>query len=288
MQIGASYPTTEVPADPAVVRKFIRAVEQIGFSYVMLYDHVLVCPHEDRDPPLTGPYTNKDSFHDPLVLFAYMVALSETLEFATGVLVLPQRQTALLAQQAAGLARLSEGRFRMGVGIGWNYVEYAALGQNFKTKARRMDEQIGLLRELWTNPVVSFEGQFDRIDRAGLNPLPPRNVPLWLGGYSEPAYERGAKLGDGFIFAAPAQGAVEAWGRVQHHLREVGRNTNGYGRELLALFAKDEAETADYLKIWRDAGGTHGCAPSMGKGLGADIDAHIDYLADVKRMVDAG
>ncbi len=288
MQLGASYPTTEVPADPEVVRKFIRAVEQLGFSYVMLYDHVLVGPHEDRDPPLTGPYTDKDSFHDPFVLFAYMAALSESLGFATGVLVLPQRQTALVAQQAAGLARLSEGRFRMGVGIGWNYVEYAALGQNFKTKARRIDEQICLLRQLWSDPVVSFEGAFDTIDRAGLNPMPPQAVPVWLGGYSEPAYQRGAKLGDGFIFAAPAADAVEAWGRVRHFLAEEGRSAESFGRELLALFARNKNDCADYLKIWCDAGGTHGCMPSMGKGLGSDIDAHIDYLADVKRIVDAG
>jgi alkanesulfonate monooxygenase SsuD/methylene tetrahydromethanopterin reductase-like flavin-dependent oxidoreductase (luciferase family) len=177
---------------------------------------------------------------------------------------------------------------RLGVGIGWNYVEFDALGQDFRTRAKRTEEQIGLLRQLWTTPVVSFNGRFDRIDRAGINPRPRRQIPLWVGGYSEPAYERGARLGDGFIFAAPGAGAVEAWGRVRHHLAAHGRSEDGYGRELLAIFAQNPQEAADHLKLWRDAGGTHGCVPSMDRGLGNNIDAHIDYVAEVKRLVDAG
>ncbi|UVO55751.1 LLM class F420-dependent oxidoreductase [Sphingomonas sp. SUN039] len=288
MKIGASYPTTEVPADPDTVRKFVRAIEAMGYTHMMAYDHVLTGPHEGRDGKLAGPYTDAHSFHDPFVLFAFAAAVSDTLGFATGVLVLPQRQTALVAQQAAGIDRLSRGRLRLGVGIGWNFPEYEALGQNFKTRGRRIDEQIGLLRRLWTEPLVSFEGQFDRIDRLGLNPRPCRPVPLWLGGYSEPAYQRGATLGDGFVFAAPGEGAVEAWGRVKALLAEAGRSEDGYGRELLALFAKDAQGAADDLRLFRDAGGTHGCVPSMDKGLGNDIDAHIDYLAKAKHLIDAG
>jgi alkanesulfonate monooxygenase SsuD/methylene tetrahydromethanopterin reductase-like flavin-dependent oxidoreductase (luciferase family) len=136
--------------------------------------------------------------------------------------------------------------------------------------------------------VVKFEGRFDRIDRAGINPRPKRQIPIWLGGHSEPAYQRGARLGDGFIFAAPGAAAVDAWGRVKHHLGVLGRDASAYGRDLLALFANNARETAEHLKLWRDAGGTHGCAPSMEKGFGANLDAHIDYLAEVKRLVDAG
>lgn len=288
MKLGVSYPVTEVAGDPDDVRKFVRAVEELGYEHMMAYDHVVKCPHEGREPKLTGPYTDKDSFHDPFVLFAFAAGLTDKLEFVTGVLVLPQRQTALVAQQAADVDLLSRERLRLGVGIGWNYVEFDALGQDFKTRGKRIDEQIGLLRQLWTTPIVTFEGRFDRIDRAGINPRPRRQIPIWLGGHSEPAYERGAKLGDGFIFAAPAAEAVEAWGRVKHHLAALGRSQDAFGRELLAIFARDQREAADHLKIWRDAGGAHGCAPSMGKGLGADIDAHIDYLAEVKRLVDAG
>jgi probable F420-dependent oxidoreductase len=288
MKIGVSYPTTEVAGDPDAIRKFVGAVEQLGFAHMMAYDHVVKCPHDAREPKLVGPYTDKHPFHDPFVLFGFAAAVSDSLEFVTGVLVLPQRQTALVAQQAADVDLLSRERLRLGVGIGWNYVEYQALGQDFRTRAKRIEEQIGLLRQLWSTPVISFEGRFDRLDRAGINPRPRRQIPLWLGGYSEPAYERGARLGDGFIFAAGAADAIAAWARVKHHLAASGRTHAAYGRELLALFARDSRETADHLKAWRDAGGTHGCVPSTDKGLGADIDAHIDYVAEVKRFLDAG
>ncbi|MBB4857698.1 putative F420-dependent oxidoreductase [Novosphingobium chloroacetimidivorans] len=288
MKIGAAYPTTEVAGDPQAIRKFCAAAEDLGFAHMMAYDHVVKCPHDGRDPKLTGPYTDEDTFHDPFTLFSFAAAITTSLEFVTGVLVLPQRQTALVAQQAADVDLFSGERLRLGVGIGWNYVEYEALGQDFKTRARRIEEQVDLLRQLWTTPLVDFHGRFDRIDRAGINPRPRRAIPLWLGGHSEPAYERGACIGDGFVFAAPGEGAVDAWNRVRHHLHEAGRDEDSFGRDLLAIFARDAQEAADHLKRWRDAGGTHGTAPSMNKGLGDDIDAHIDYLAKVKRLVDAG
>jgi probable F420-dependent oxidoreductase len=279
---------TEVAGNPDDIRKFVKAADELGFTHMMLYDHVVKAPHEGRMPKLTGPYTEKDSFHDPFVLFGFAAALSEKLEFVTGVLVLPQRQTALVAQQTADVDLLSRERLRLGVGIGWNYVEYEALGQDFKTRAKRLEEQIGFLRELWVNPVVTFNGRFDKIDRAGINPRPRRQIPIWLGGHSEPAYERGARLGDGFIFAADGAGAVEAWGRVRHHLAALGRREAGYGRELLTIFAQDPQETVQALKMFRDAGGTHGTVQSMNKGLPREIDAHIEYVAKVKRMIDAG
>jgi probable F420-dependent oxidoreductase len=288
MKIGVSYPVTEVAGDPDEIRKFVNAADELGFTHMMAYDHVVKAPHEGREPKLTGPYTEKDSFHDPFVLFAFAAAISATLEFVTGVLVLPQRQTALVAQQTADVDLLSRERLRLGVGIGWNYVEYDALGQDFKTRAKRLEEQIGLLRALWADPIVTFNGRFDKIDRAGINPRPRRQIPLWLGGHSEPAFERGARLGDGFVFAADGKGAVEAWGRVKHHLAELGRDDAVFGRELLTIFAKDPQEGADAIKMFRDAGGTHGTVQSMNKGLPRDIDAHIEYVAKVKRLIDAG
>lgn len=288
MRLGFAYPTTEIAGDPDAVRKFVGAIEALGYAHMTAFDHVVKCTHDNREPKLNGPYTEKHSFHDPFVLFGFAAALSHNLEFSTGVLVLPQRQTALVAQQAADVDLLSRERLRLGVGIGWNYVEYAALGQDFRSRARRIEEQIGLLRELWKTPLVQFEGKFDRIDRAGINPRPRRQIPVWLGGHSEPAYERGARFGDGFIFAAPGAAAVEAWERTKHHLEVFGRPMPGFGRELLTIFANTPREAADDLKTWRDAGGTHGCAQSMGKGLGPDIEAHIEYAAEVKRLFDAG
>jgi probable F420-dependent oxidoreductase len=288
MKLGAAYPTTEVAGDPAAIKKFVEAIVGLGYGHMMAYDHVVKCPQEGREPKLTGPYTEKHTFHDPFVLFGYAAALSEHLEFVTGVLVLPQRQTALVAQQSADVDLLSRERLRLGVGIGWNYVEFEALGQDFRTRAKRLEEQIGLLRQLWTTPIVTFQGRFDRIDRAGINPRPRRQIPIWIGGYSEPAYERGARLGDGFIFAAPSDAALEALGRVKHHLAVVGKSAHDYGTELLAIFARGTRQAADTMRIWRDAGGTHGCVQSLDQGLGPDIDAHIDYLAEAKRIIDAG
>ncbi|MEO6091815.1 MAG: LLM class F420-dependent oxidoreductase [Novosphingobium sp.] len=287
MKIGVAYPTTEVTGDPDAVRKFVKAAEELGFTHMMTFDHVLKTPHEGRDPKLNGPYTDKDSFYDPFTLFAFAAAINDSLEFVTGVLVLPQRQTVLTAQQAADVDLLSRERLRLGVGIGWNYVEYQALGQDFKSRASRLEEQVKLLRQLWTQPLVDFNGRFDRVDRGCINPRPRRQIPLWIGGNSEPAYERGARIADGFIFAADGRTGVEAWSRVEHHLRELGRPVDEYGRELLALFASNPQEAADHLRMFRDAGGTHGSVSSMNKGLGSDIDAHIDYIAKVMQLIDA-
>ena len=287
MKVGVKYPTREVPGDPDAIRKFCAAAENLGFAHLLMADHVVTCPHEGRDPPLNGPYTDKDSFDDPFVIFGYVAGIS-TLELVTGVLILPQRQTVLVAQQAANVDLLSRQRLRLGVGIGWNHVEYDALGQNFKTRARRFEEQIDFLRQLWTTPVLSFEGRFDRIDRAGINPRPSRQIPIWIGGHSEVAYERGARLGDGFIFAATGTLGVEALERVRHHLRALGRPEDGFGTELLTIFAQDPQEAADHLRIFRDAGGTHSSIRTTDKGLGNDIDAHIDFMAETKRRYDAG
>lgn len=287
MKIGVKYPTREVPGDPDAIRKFCTAAENLGFTHLLMADHVVTCPHEGREAPLNGPYTEKDSFDDPFVTFGFVAGISN-LELVSGVLILPQRQTVLVAQQAANVDLFSKQRLRLGVGIGWNYVEYDALGQNFKTRARRFEEQIDFLRKLWSTPVLSFEGRFDRIDRAGINPRPKRQIPIWIGGHSEVAYERGARLGDGFIFAATGTLGVEALERVRHHLRSLGRPEDQFGSELLTLFAQNQQEAADHLRIFRDAGGTYGSIRTTDKGLGNDIDAHIDFMAETKRLYDAG
>src|ERR1700724_1739113 len=169
MHIEVVYPQTELRGDPTAVRRIGRAVEDQGFDHLLAYDHVLGAVHADRTPKLTGPYTEKDPFHDPFVMFAYLAGITQRIEFVTGILILPQRQTVLVARQAADLDLLSHERLRLGVGIGWNYVEYDSLGQDFRSRGKRVSEQINLLRRLWSEPLVNFEGAFDRIDRAALN-----------------------------------------------------------------------------------------------------------------------
>jgi len=285
MKLGAAYPSIEVAGDPAALRTFIKALEALDYDTMMMPDHALKMPLDGRDPPMNGPYTEKDSFPDPFVSFGFAAAISEWLEFVTGILVLPQRQTAVVAQQAVDVDLLSSERLRLGVGLGWNPVEYAGLAQGFRTRGKRIEEQIAVLRALWQTPVITFEGRFHRIDRAGINPRPNRQIPIWLGGHSEPAYERAARLADGFVFA-DGQGAEEAWGRVRHHLGALGNDDAPFGRELFTQFASSPQDAADQLQRWRDLGGTHGSAPSMRKGLGSDINAHIDYLAEVRRLFD--
>ena len=224
MQIGAVYPQIELRGDPSAVRRLGLAVEELGFDYLLAYDHVLGAVHADRTPQLTGPYTEHDPFHDPFVMFAYLAAITERLQFATGILILPQRPTALVARQAADLDLLSGGRLRLGVGIGWNHVEYEALGQQFRTRGARQEEQIGLLRRLFTEPVVDFSGRFDRIDRAALVPRPAQPIPIWLGGSSEAAYDRAARLADGFIFiGGDIDHTIDVWKRLRDRVRSLGR-----------------------------------------------------------------
>jgi probable F420-dependent oxidoreductase len=285
VKLGVFYPTNEVAGDARATRRFVEAVDRLGYDYLSAPDHVLKVSQQGRPKKLFGHYDETHPFHDPFVLFGFAAGISERLEFNTSVLVLPQRQTALVAQQAADIALLSNERFRLGVGIGWNYVEYAALGQDFASRAARVEEQIALLRRLWTEPLLTFEGRFDHIDRAAINPRPKRPIPVWLGGWSEPAYERAARLADGFIFAATADGALEALGRVTHHLGANGRPVASFGRELLAFFTGDVEDSAGQLNAWRDAGGTHGCLCTQDKGFGADVEAHIDFMGRVRERL---
>ena len=276
MKIGVIYPQTELQGDPEAVRRIGLAVEELGFDHLLTYDHVLGATH-DREPKLTGPYTEKHPFHDPFVQFAYLAGMTRRIEFISGVIILPQRQTVLVARQAADLDLLSNQRFRLGVGIGWNYVEYDAMGQDFHTRGKRVEEQIELLRKLWSEPLVSFEGTFDKIDRAGLNPRPRRMIPIWLGGFADIALRRAAQIGDGFIFADGASDAFDQGTRLKQYLQDAGRPVDGFGFHCNMLKARNPQTVVDAAARWRDFGGTHASISTMGQGF-TTIDQHLDYL----------
>jgi probable F420-dependent oxidoreductase len=280
MQIGVVYPQIELRGDPDAVRRIGRAVEDLGFDHLLAYDHVLGAVHADRTPPLTGPYTEGDPFHDPFVMFAHLAAVTERIEFATGILILPQRQTALVARQAADVDLLSGGRLRLGVGVGWNHVEYEALGQDFHTRGARQEEQIALLRRLFTEPIVDFAGRFDRVDRASLVPKPARAIPIWLGGYGKAAFDRAARVADGFIFGGRAENVVDAWTRMREQVAELGRPVEDFGGDYVVLARGGLGDLAAKVDAWREAGGTHASVVTMGLGLDS-VDGHIDYLASV-------
>jgi probable F420-dependent oxidoreductase len=281
MQVGVVYPQYELRGDPIAVRRIGRGVEDLGFDHLLAYDHVLGAVDADRTPPLTGPYTEHDPFHDPFVLFSHLAAITERIQFATGILVLPQRQTALVARQAADVDLLSGGRLRLGVGIGWSHVEYEALGQDFHTRGARQEEQIELLRRLFTELVVDFSGRFDRVDRAALVPKPSRPIPIWLGGSSEAAFDRAARLADGFIgFGGGIDHTVDVWKRLRDRVRGYGRSVDDFGGEYVALPRGGVADLRAEIEAWREAGGTHASVVTMGRGLDS-VDAHIDYLVSV-------
>lgn len=285
MKIGVTYPQTELAGDPIAVRDFGQAVEELGYDSLLAYDHVVGAAHADRDPELWGPYTEADPFHCPLMMFAYLAGITRRIEFVTGVIILPQRQTALVAKQCTDLDLLCGERFRLGVGTGWNYVEYEALGEDFDSRGPRMSEQIDLLRRYWTEDLFSFDGRFDRITRGNINVRPNRSIPIWLGGFSEPAFRRAAHQGDGFIYAGNVERGLEGRERVEFHLDEVGRADADFGHELIMLRARTPDEAAQTAAGWREAGGSHASVVTMNLGLDG-LQAHLDYITEVRGLID--
>ena len=234
MKAGVVYPQIELGGDTGAVKAFAQAAEDLGYDHIVIYDHVLGAVHAGREPKLTGPYKETDPFHEPLVTYAYLAGITKKLELVTGVIILPQRQTALFAKQAADVDLFSDGRLRLGVGVGWNWVEFDGLEMSghFRRRGKRQEQQIALIRKLWEEPVVEHEDSDHRIDRAGILPRPKRQIPIWLGGFSEAAYDRAARIGDGFLFSGRTQTeAVQIKAKIVAKLRELGRDADAFGFE---------------------------------------------------------
>jgi len=277
MRIGVVFPQTDIGADAGAVRAYAQGAEELGFRHVLAYDHVL-----GADPAVhvgwQGPYDVTTTFYEPLVLFGYLAGLT-SLELVTGVIILPQRQTALVAKQAAEVDLLSGGRFRLGIGLGWNAVEYEALGQDFSTRGRRIEEQVNLLRLLWTERSVTFPGSFDRVTGAGLAPLPlQRPIPLWFGAQSDRAYRRVGRLADGWFPQVAPGPRLEAARRVlDQAAAEVGRDPATLGMEGRITWRGSPEKLAEHTMSWRDAGATHVSVNTMGAGL-RTVDDHLGVL----------
>jgi probable F420-dependent oxidoreductase len=278
MQIGVVFPQAEIGADAAAVRAYGEAVEELGFSHIMVYDHVV-----GADPAVyegwAGPYDIHSTFHEPLVLFGYLAAFT-SVEFVTGIVIAPQRQTVLVAKQAAEVDLLSSGRFRLGLGLGWNPVEYEALGQDFTIRGRRLEEQVSLLRRLWTEQSVTFAGEFDRVTGAGLAPLPvQRPIPIWLGGQSPAAYRRMGRLADGwFPQMSPGRQLDDAIAIVKAAAIEAGRSPADLGMEGRVAWTGDPDDLVAEADSWRTVGATHLAVNTMKARL-AGVDAHLAALA---------
>ncbi len=293
LEIGAVFPTCEIGNDPIAIRDFAQAAEALGYSHLITYDHVLGAVHAGREPKLAGPYTEKNAFHEPFVLFGYLAALTKKLELVTGVIILTQRQTALVAKQCAEIAILSGDRLKLGVGTGWNYVEYEALNESYATRGKRIDEQVELLRKLWTEPVLDFEGRYHRVDRAGILPLPAKPIPIWFGGFSAPAIRRAAQLGDGFLFGAANQVMLKFCGQLTDQLAKNGR-AKGFEIDTIVGYGGGPDGWRTAAETWKKAGATHFSmrAMSTGASLIGDKDPgftkpqqHIDALAKFMEAV---
>jgi probable F420-dependent oxidoreductase len=277
MQIGVVFPQTEIGADVGAVRAYGQRAEQLGFRHLLAYDHVL-----GADPAVhqgwSGPYDIATTFHEPLVLFGYLAAVTR-LELVTGIIILPQRQTALVAKQAAEVDLLTEGRFRLGVGLGWNRVEYEALGQDFASRGRRAGQQVELLRRLWTERSVTFDVADEHVIGAGLAPPPvQRPIPVWFGAQSAAAYRRAGRLGDGwFPQVRPGPDLDAARAIVEQAAVAAGRDPAAIGMEGRISWTGDAGRLADHAGRWRKAGASHLSVNTMNAGL-ATVDQHLAAL----------
>jgi probable F420-dependent oxidoreductase len=285
MDIGVVFPQNEMGGDRGAVRAYGQAASDLGYTHLAAYDHVLgadTAVHGD----LGGPYTIRDTFHEPLVMFAYLAGCTN-LAFATSILIGPQRQSALLAKQAAEVDLLTDGRFRLGLGIGWNRVEYEALGKSFADRAAILEEQVGVLRQLWTQESVTVAGRFETITAAGLAPPPvQRPIPIWIGAWAPAALRRVGRLADGwFPQVRPGGGLSEALETIAQGAREAGRDPASIQFEGRIDYASRDLERmARHAELWRQAGASHLSLNTMGAGC-TGVDDHIAALTTVAQAL---
>jgi probable F420-dependent oxidoreductase len=279
-----TFPQSEIGADPEVIRDYAQAAEDLGYEHLLAYDHVLGADPSNREG--WRGYTHKTMFHEPLTLFCYLAAITKRLELVSGVIVLPQRQAALVAKQAAEVDVLSGGRLRLGVGIGWNAVEYEALGEEFGTRGARIEEQIEVMRLLWTREVVSFEGKYHRINEAGINPLPvQRPIPVWMGARADVGLRRTARVADGwFPLGPPDERMREAVKRLRDYVEEAGREPESVGIEArLDVGRVSPEEWKAQTEAWRSLGATHISVNTMNAGL----RSHQEHVETIGRYKEA-
>jgi probable F420-dependent oxidoreductase len=285
VKIGVVFPQIEFGGDAAAIRDYTQTVEALGFNHILAYDHVLGA-NPNRPGGWQGPYTYQNPFLDPFVLFSFMAGISEVIEFVTGILILPQRETAVVAKQAATLDVLSHGRLRLGVGIGWNKVEYIGLNQDFHTRGQRIEEQIDVLRRLWTNDLITYEGRWHTIPDAGINPLPvQRPIPIWFGGHADVVLRRVAKMGDGWLpnYRTPVQ-AEPALQTLDKYLAEYGRSRSDIGLEPRLNYGDGRPdEWRQAIAGWQAVGASHISFNTMYLGF----DTPAQHLNAIRNFAEA-
>ncbi|MGE0669067.1 MAG: LLM class F420-dependent oxidoreductase [Sphingomonadales bacterium] len=295
MLIGASFPSVEIGNDPAAIRDFAQGVEELGFDYMTTTDHVLGVDPKG-DPKIFAPYKLSDAFHEPFVLYGFIAACTRRIGLATGILILPQRQAVLVAKQAAEVDVLSQGRLRLGIGVGWQAMEFEALGMDWHTRGRRSEEQVEIMRALWMNRTTTFEGKYHRMAEGGLNPNSVQKpIPVWFGGMSDAVADRVGRIGDGWIpIGTPEQ--LKPQMEIMYNAAETaGRDPKSIGLEAMTgfqnAFRDKPAATVDQVlknaANWKNAGATHVAVGTSMIGLNTDVDAHLKLLNEVKKGIEA-
>lgn len=277
VKIGLHLSEQLIGFDPGVVRDYAVLAEELGFDHITCVDHVLGAEHSNRTPPFPSDaiYTERSVFHEPLTLFAFLAAVTSRLGFCTSVLVLPQRPTALVAKQAAEVALLSNNRLRLGVGSGWNHVAYEALGAEYRSRGRMLEEQVQLLRRLWGGQILDVDTDLHRIDRASINPPLERPVPIWFGGFTKVQFDRCARLGDGFLWPSDGDYAREGSEFILNRAVEVGRDPGTIG---MSVTLRAGPSLPDAIRSWQQAGGTHVAVARASQSDGPGGRALVDEL----------
>lgn len=284
MDVGVVFPQTEIGTDPETVREYARRAESLGFDHLLAYDHV-VGVDPDR-PGWDGAYDYEDQFHEPLTLYSHLSAVTEDLEFVTGVLVAPQRQTALIAKQAAQVDRYSGGNFRLGIGVGWNEPEYDAMGMDFHSRGRRVEEQVDLLRQLFTEELVEFDGEFHHVPRAGINPLPvQRPIPIWMGGMADPVLRRIGRVADGWLPPSMHPDDLdEELAAVAAHAEDAGRDPDEVGIHARVTVDRHDVDWTDVVGGWADRDADYVAINHLYRGFGPDD--HLESLGETADRLD--
>ena len=285
MEIGAVFPHNEIGTDPQAIKDYAQGVEELGVTHLLIYDHVLGA---DRDRPggFEGSYDKDVAFHEPFTTFAFIAAVTKKLDMITTVMILPQRQTVLVAKQAAELAILSNNRFKLGIGVGWNTVEYTGLNENFKNRGKRQEEQVELMRLLWESEVLEYKGDYHHIDKASINPRPSKSVPIWFGGGAPQLIERCADLGDGWIpLMGPNEAARKTLAAIKEKRESKGLDWDNFGVQAQAQYAGGDAERWNkHAEKWRNLGASH-LAIATHNAEPTNVDGHLGRIKEYLNAV---
>ena len=285
MQIGAVFPHNEIGTDPGAIKAYAQGVEAMGITHLLIYDHVLGAD-PDREGGFRGPYDKDVAFHEPFTTFAFIAGVTDKIDLITTVMILPQRQTVLAAKQAAEVALLSNNRFKLGIGVGWNELEYVGLNETFNNRGRRQEEQVDVMRKLWSEDSLDYTGEYHRIDKASINPRPSKTIPIWFGGSAPALLDRVARLGDGWIPLMGANDKAKACiDTIKQTRKAAGLSFDNFGIQAQAQYAGGSPERwRKHAEAWRGMGCTHLAIATHNAGP-TNVDGHLARIGEYQQAL---